>query len=230
MKKKCLAIIPARSGSKRILNKNIKNFFGQPIIKYSIDVAIKSNCFDEIMVSTNSEKIANIAKLYGAKVPFLRSDKSSDDYSTLSDVLVEVLLRYIEKNIKFEYFCCILATAPFVSKEKILKAFNILKNNNIDSVVPVVEFKPSIFRSFEIINGRLNMIYLENLNVRSQDLKSVYYDSGQFYWMRSESFLREKRIFTENTIPMILSSLESQDIDTNEDWKLAEIKYKLLNS
>ena len=227
---KCLAIIPARGGSKRIPGKNIKNFLGQPIIKYSIDAALGANCFDEIMVSTDDEKTVEVAKLCGANVPFLRSDETSNDYAMLADVVEEVLLEYKKMDREFDYFCCVLATAPFVSSDKLLKSFELLKNSDADSIVPVVRFGYPIQRALKIENSNLKMIWPENLNVRSQDLMPAYHDVGQFYWMKTKSFLEQKVLFAKNTLAFELSELDVQDIDTEEDWKIAETKYKILKN
>ncbi len=228
-KKNCLAIIPARGGSKRIPRKNMKDFCGQPIIKYSIDVALQSVCFDEVMVSTDDKQIAKISSLGGANIPFLRSNKTSDDYAMLVDVIEEVILKYLEKGRAFDYFCCILATAPFISTEKLIKGFNLLIQTNADSVIPVARFNYPIQRALKIDDGQLKMFWPENYNVRSQDLISAYHDCGQFYWMKTQSFLEQKKIYAKYTVPIEVSSLHVQDIDTLQDWSLAELKYKKIN-
>lgn len=225
-----LAIIPARGGSKRIPRKNIKPFLGKPIIAYSIEAAIKSNLFDEVMVSTDDEEIAEIAKKYGAKVPFLRSAKKADDFATLSDVIDEVLCDYSKQDKNFTSFCCILPTAPFVTLNKIKEAYQKLINKNFDSVFPVLEFSYPIQRSLQIENDKTMMVWDEYLNTRSQDLDLRYHDAGQFYFLNTAHFLKEKKLFTSNTGALIISELEAQDIDTESDWKLAEMKYKLLSN
>lgn len=223
-----IAIIPARGGSKRIPRKNIKSFLGKPIIAYSIEAALKSNLFDEIMVSTDDEKIAEIAKKHGAKVPFLRSNTNANDFAVLADVVEEVVSNYSQKNQFFENICCILPTAPFVTSTKIIEAFKTLSNNNFDSVFPVLEFSFPIQRSLKIEDNKVALVWNENLNVRSQDLEPRYHDSGQFYWLKTATFNREKKLFTNNSGALIISELHAQDIDTETDWKLAEIKYKLM--
>jgi len=230
MIKKALAIITARGGSKRIPHKNIKLFLGQPIIKYSIDTTLKSKCFDEIMVSTDDKKIAGISKKFGAKIPFLRSTKNSDDYATTSDVIKEVLSEYKKREIEFEYFCCIYPTAPFITAEKIKKALKKMKKNNADSIFPVVRFSYPIQRSLKIKNGRLKRIYPKYKKSRSQDLMPTYHDCGQFYWGKTKSFLKQGSILTDNTIGIETSELEMQDIDYPEDWKIAEMKYKIFKN
>ncbi|MFA5074969.1 MAG: pseudaminic acid cytidylyltransferase [Candidatus Babeliales bacterium] len=227
---KILAIIPARGGSKRILKKNIKDFCGQPIIKYSIDAALNSNIFDEIIVSTDDIEIANFAKNNNAQVPFMRSEETSNDHAMLADVIKEVLLEYSKIGKKFDYFCCILPTALFVNPKKILDSFELLKNFDGDSVVSVVKFSYPIQRALKIENNYLKMIWPENLNKRSQDLISSYHDAGQFYWMKIKSFLEQKTFFAIKSLPFELEETEVQDIDTVDDWKLAEIKYDFLKN
>jgi len=223
-----VAIITARGGSKRIPRKNIKIFLGFPIIKYSIETAIKSECFDEVMVSTDDKEIAEVAKKLGAKIPFFRSKATSDDFATTADVIEEVLLGYKNINKNFEYGCCIYPTAPFVSAERLREGFDILKSKRADSVLPVVRFSYPIQRALKIENGRLLMIWPENLNERSQDLMPAYHDCGQFCWFKVKKFLENKKVLTENTFPIIVPESEIQDIDTEEDWKIAEMKFKIL--
>ncbi|WP_422082735.1 pseudaminic acid cytidylyltransferase [Ulvibacterium sp.] len=223
-----LCIIPARGGSKRIPGKNIKPFLGKPIIAYSIEAAITSKLFDEIMVSTDDREIAEIAKGFGAKVPFLRSKQNSDDFAVLADVIYEVYLEYTKKNRSFKYMCCILPTAPFVTSDTITKAYIKLEQENFDSVLPILEFSFPVQRSLKLENNRVSMVRHEYLNSRSQDLEKRYHDSGQLYWLKTKSFLLEKKLFTNNSGAIMISGLCAQDIDTETDWKLAEMKYKLM--
>lgn len=225
-----LAIIPARGGSKRIPKKNIKDFLGKPIISYSIEAAISSELFDEIMVSTDDVEIAEIAKKFNAKVPFFRSKEKSNDYSTLVEVLMEVVQEYENQNITFDHICCILPTALFVTGKRIKEALDLLKNYHYYSVFPVLEFSYPIQRSLvKKRDGTIKMAWPEYLNSRSQDLEKHYHDSGQFYWIKKEILFKEKTIFTSNSGVLEFSQLEVQDIDTIDDWKDAEIKYRLLN-
>ncbi len=224
-----IAIITARGGSKRIPRKNIRDFCGQPIIKYSIDAALSSGCFDEVMVSTDDEEIVEISKKYGAKVPFIRSKKNSDDYSTTSDVLLEVINQYQQLGQSYDYLCCIYPTAPFVTAEKLSSAMNIIKNNNCDCVFPIIKYSSPVQRSLKIKNDKIVMNWQENYTKRSQDLEPFYHDSGQFYLIKTSSFLKNKTLLLENTFPIIIPEIESQDIDNEEDWRIAEIKYKVLN-
>jgi pseudaminic acid cytidylyltransferase len=228
---KKLCIIPARGGSKRIPRKNIKYFLGKPIIAYSIEVAIKSDLFDEVMVSTDNEEIAEIAKTYGAKVPFLRSIKNADDFSTTVDVLLEVIKIYEKKGKKFTQACCIYPTAPFVTQDTLKEGYEKLISGNCSSVFPVVAFNYPIWRGLRNLdNGEINLIWPEHLNSRSQDLEEVYHDAGQWYWFNIASLKSKKRLFTNGAISVIMSPLEVQDIDNQSDWIIAEMKYEYLQS
>jgi len=225
-----IAIIPARGGSKRIPGKNTKNFLGKPIISYSIEAAIRSGLFDEVMVSTDSKDIANTAREYGASIPFLRSEKNSDDFATTVDVLIEVINEYEKQDKVFEYICCIYPTAPLVTIEKLCTAYSLLKQYDADALVPVIPFSYPPLRGIVIENDLLKMKWPENTMIRSQDLEIMYHDSGQFYFIRTNSCLSEKTLFCKRTIPMVLSELEVQDIDNDSDWAMAEMKYKLLTN
>jgi N-acylneuraminate cytidylyltransferase len=229
MQAEVLAIIPARGGSKRIPRKNIKTFIDRPIIAYSINAAQKAECFDEIMVSTEDHEIASIAQVYGAAVPFVRSERAANDLAMLADVIEEVLLEYKKRGRLFTYFCCILPTAPFVSSVVLQRGLKLLIETGADAVIPVTRFSYPIQRSLKIEKDRLSMLWPENYNVRSQDLMPVYHDCGQFYWMRSESLLVQKKLFAQNTVPLEIPESEVQDIDVEEDWKIAEMKYRILN-
>lgn len=231
MKKSKIAIITARGGSKRIPRKNIKLFNGIPIIKYSIDAAIQSGIFDEVMVSTDDQEIADIAIKYGAKVPFLRSQVNSDDFSTTADVIEEVVAVYYEKfGIEFDYLCCIYPTAPFISGARLIEASNILIEKNADCVLPVVKYGYPIQRSLKFENGLAKMNWPENYLSRSQDLEPIYHDCGQFYFMKTSSLLNQKKLFADITVPIEISELEVQDIDNEIDWKLAELKFQILQN
>jgi len=221
-----IAIITARGGSKRIPRKNIKDFCGQPIIKYSIDSALKSNVFDEVMVSTDDLEIRDTAIRFGASVPFLRSQKTADDYATSSDVIIEVLEMYEMQGMTFDAFCCLYPTAPFVTATKLCNAMEILWKSEADSVMPVTKFSYPPQRGFTISNNLMNMLYPQYLNTRSQDLEPIYHDCGQFYCARVSTFLREKKLYMKKTVPIIFSEAEAQDIDTEVDWLLAELKFR----
>jgi N-acylneuraminate cytidylyltransferase len=226
---KSVAIIPARGGSKRLPRKNIKEFCGAPIISYSINAAIKAGIFSTVMVSTDDDEIAQIARNYGAEVPFLRSEATSNDFASTADVLKEVLMKFQEMGKNFEYFCCLYATAPFVTHDELISTMALLEKTGADSVVPVVRFGYSIQRSLKIENGRLMMNWPENYSKRSQDLPAAYHDAGQFYCMRTSSFFQQHKLFANFMVPYEISESEAQDIDTEEDWKMAEIKFRTLN-
>jgi pseudaminic acid cytidylyltransferase len=226
-----LAIIPARGGSKRIPRKNIKPFLGKPIISYSIEAAIRSNLFDEVMVSTDDEEIAEISIKYGAKVPFFRSNLNSNDYASTFNVMDEVISDYLIRDISFDYTCCLYACAPFVNASKLKESFQMLILNEYDSVLPIMPFGFPVQRALKIGNtNRVSFINPEKSLTRSQDLEKFYHDAGQFYWINNLTFNIKKAILTENTGYYLLSELEGQDIDNEVDWKLAELKYELLQS
>jgi N-acylneuraminate cytidylyltransferase len=219
-----LAIIPARGGSKRIPEKNIKPFLGKPIIAYSIQAAVNSGLFDEIMVSTDDIGIAEVARKYGASIPFMRSKKTSDDEAILNDVLKEVMNQYQTLNQQFEYICMILPTAPLIQQKYLLQAFDLLCAESFDTVRPLVKYAYPIQRSFSLYNQRVEMFFPENYSLRSQDLEPAYHDAGQFYWINKGKLLTDT-----NKGGFEIPQSQAQDIDTLEDWILAEIKYKILH-
>ncbi len=222
------AIIIARGGSKRIPRKNIKLFRGKPIITYSIETALNSGLFDYVMVSTDDDEIAVISKKAGAEVPFKRSEKNADDLSTTADVIFEVLTELEAGGKQFENACCIYPTAPFITKEILNDAYELLVKNKFESVFPVCSFSYPIQRALQIKDAKVSMILPENINKRSQDLQTTYHDAGQFYWLNTSSFLKEKKMFTQNSGSVILNELQVQDIDNDTDWKIAELKHTLL--
>lgn len=224
-----IAIITARGGSKRIPKKNIKEFCGKPIMAYSIEAALASNLFDEVMVSTDSQEIAEIAKAYGAKVPFMRSEETSNDYAGTADVLLEVLEKYRELGRQFTYMCCIYPTAPFITSEKLISAMSILKEKKAIEVMPVVPFSYPPQRCF-VIDEDMTMRYKYEKYIlsRSQDLEKYYHDAGQFYIYDATKFEEMKGKIYSGICPIIVSELEVQDIDNLSDWKIAEMKYQLM--
>jgi N-acylneuraminate cytidylyltransferase len=225
-----ICIIPARRGSKRIPKKNIKPFLGYPIISYSIKAAIKSNLFSEIMVSTDCQKIADIAIKYGARVPFLRSKKNSDDIATTYNVITEVIAEYQKNGINFENICCIYACAPFVNPKRLKNAYQKLNNKKFDSIFPVIKYSFPIQRALKIHNDKIELFNSNHLNTRSQDLEDSFHDAGQFYWMKTEKILEKENIITDNCGGIVISELEGQDIDYEIDWKIAELKFKMLKN
>lgn len=225
---KKIAIITARGGSKRIPRKNIKEFCGKPILAYSIEAALQSGIFDTVMVSTDDEEIAAIAGDYGVEVPFFRSEKTANDYATTSDVLQEVLAEYEKRGEQFDSMCCIYPTAPFLTAEKLAKASALLEERAADSVVPVVRFGFPPQRSVIEKDGYLQFKWPEHALSRSQDLEPFYHDAGQFYFLRTSSFLEQQKLIMNKTVPYEMAEMEVQDIDNEEDWKIAEVKFRMM--
>jgi pseudaminic acid cytidylyltransferase len=223
-----VAIIPARGGSKRIPNKNIKHFAGKPIIAYSIEAAKVSGLFDRIFVSTDSEKIALTAKEYGAEVPFMRPKELSDDFTPTAPVLLHALKWLEVQGMPAKFACCIYATAPFVRPEYLKKGFRLIMRKRVSAVFSVTAFPFSIFRALNInAAGCLEMFWPEHECTRSNDLPEAYHDAGQFYWLDSKKFLKTKKIYTGDALPAILPRCLVQDIDTPEDWETAEAMYEV---
>lgn len=226
---KSVAVITARGGSKRIPRKNIKPFLGKPIIEYSIEAALKTGVFNEVMVSTDDEEIAQVAVNAGAKVPFLRSEQTSDDFATTADVLLEVIDSYERIGTSFDKVCCIYPTAPFVTANALKTAMMLLEQEKCDCVIPVVKFSFPPQRGVVIKDGKVVPKWPENMSKRSQDLEPFYHDCGQFYCLDVESFKKQKKIWMDNVVPFIQDEINVQDIDTAEDWKIAEMKYQILH-
>lgn len=223
-----IAIITARGGSKRVPRKNIKNFCGKPIMLYSIEAALESGCFDEVMVSTDDEEIAQLAREAGASVPFLRSEKTAGDFATSAEVITEVLEEYQKREQCFEYACILYPTAPFVTGNKLKSAMNLLIEEGADSVLPIVQFSFPPQRAFVSENGRIRFANEQYAKTRSQDLEPMYHDCGQFCCFKTELFLTKHTLVTENTMGIVCPETEVQDIDTLEDWNLAELKYTMM--
>jgi N-acylneuraminate cytidylyltransferase len=221
---KSIAIITARGGSKRIPRKNIKNFLGQPMLKYAIDAALESGIFNTVMVSTDDEEIAQIAKQYGTEVPFMRSEETSNDFATTMDVLLEVICQYKKMNIEFDTLCCIYPCVPFLKGDTLVKAYTVFSESNTDALMPVVRFSYPIQRALRINNeGLLEYIQPEYIKTRSQDLEPTYHDVGMFYFYKVDllSTQNKKIKYFE------MKETEIQDIDTEEDWHYAEMKYRI---
>jgi len=226
---KRIAIIPARGGSKRIPRKNIRNFHGKPIITYSIQAALGSHLFDEVMVSTDSEEIAQVAREHGAKVPFMRSSENASDFATTTDVLLEVLEAYGKQEEHFDQLCCIYPTAVFITPAKLRETMRIMEESQLDSTLPVVAFSYPVQRGLRLNEeGRIEYAYPENRYKRSQELETIFHDAGQFYWLRTRPFCIQRDLILKNNLPFEVSALEVQDIDHEVDWILAEIKYSLM--
>ena len=223
---KNIAIITARGGSKRVPGKNIKNFLGKPIMAYGIEAALQSGLYDEVMVSTDSEEIAEIAVKYGAKVPFYRSAATSDDYATTKDVLVEVLGEYKARGQEFDLTTCIYPCAPFVTAQKLRDAVKLMEEGDADSTVVVTPYGHPIQRAITIVDGSAEFKFPEYNNTRrTQDLETCYHDCGQFYVFRTQVYLGNQP-GTGKRVPIIVPETEVQDIDTIDDWNLAELKYE----
>ena len=217
-----IAVIPARSGSKRIKNKNIKSFRKKPIIYWSIRAARKSKIFKKIYVSTDSKKIANVAKRFGAEVPFLRSRKLSNDKAGTSAVIRDFINR-INNKIKFKNICCIYPAAPFVKSSDIKKGYNILKNKKYNYVFSATKYSSNFHRAFIIKKkNQMKMLLKKNYKKRTQDLTHVYLDAAQFYWAKKKTWLKKKKVFNKNSTVIEIPKERSCDIDTLEDWKHAE--------
>lgn len=223
-----IAIITARGGSKRIPGKNKKEFLGKPIICYSIEAALSSGLFEEVMVSTDDEEIAQIARQAGASVPFMRSAAAADDFATTDDVLLEVLAEYEKRGRTFAYMACIYPTAPFVTAQKLRDALQILQEKNASGVMPVVPFSFPPQRGMAVREGRLEYCCPENAMKRSQDLETVYHDCGQFYFYRTKEYRACRGDLPDGYVPIIVPETEVQDIDNLSDWKIAEMKYKMM--
>ena len=224
-----ICVIPARGGSKRIPRKNIKEFNGKPIIAYSIEAALKSNCFDQVIVSTDDDEIAEVAKKYGAQVPFLRPDELSNDYAGTIPVIKHAIEWMEDDKSSVENVCCLYATAPFIRPQIISQAYQQLNNSKADYCFSVTSFVFPIQRAIKIVEkNKVSMFYPEHFNTRSQDLEKAYHDAGQFYWGKAQAFKDELPIFTEVATPYILPRYLVQDIDTPEDWIRAEAMYRAL--
>ena len=220
------AIIPARGSSKRIQKKNIKPFLGKPILTYPIRAALESGLFSEIMVSTDDNEIAEIAVKAGAAVPFLRSEKNSDDFATTADVVHEVIYDYQKHGKTFDIICVIYPTAVLTSAGDLQTAYQKFLTEDADAVLPVLKFSFPPQRGFTIKNNRVNIACPEHFLKRSQDLEPIYHDAGQYYFVRTDAFIRENSLIPQKTKAVIIPETIAQDIDTSEDWELAETKYK----
>jgi len=224
-----ICIIPARGGSKRIPGKNIKDFNGKPIISYSIEAAIESNCFDRIIVSTDDKEIMKVANNLGAETPFIRPKELSNDFTPTNPVINHAI-EWVKKNDQLpEYVLCLYATAPFVDKYAIQDSLKQLVQSKLDYCFTVTNFSFPIKRALKInSNNALEMLYPEHYLTRSQDLEEAFHDAGQFYWGRTHAFLNEYKMFSEVSSPYMLPSYKVQDIDTQDDWIRAELMHKAL--
>jgi pseudaminic acid cytidylyltransferase len=224
-----LAVIPARGGSKRILRKNIRSFCGKPMIAWSIETARQSGCFDRIIVSTDDEEIADIARTYGAEAPFLRPERLADDHTGTIPVIAHAIEWLTEQNFAPEHVCCIYATAPFMTAPDLRESLAMLVREDCSYVFPVTSFGFPIQRAIRLTSdGRTAMFYPEQFKTRSQDLEEAYHDAGQFYWGRAAAWASAEPIFSSRGAPLILPRYRVQDIDTPEDWARAELMFEAL--
>ena len=226
---KCLAVIPARGGSKRIPRKNIREFAGKPMIAHSIEAALGSGVFDRVIVSTDDEEIADVARHYGADVPFLRPSELSGDQVGATDVMAHAVEWFREQDQNPLAVCCILATAPFIQQEEIKKGLDIFQKGNWQYVFSATNFGFPIFRSFKKkADHGLEMFFPEHFETRSQDLPEAMHDAGQFYWGRPQAWVEKQRVFEPWSTVVELPRWRVQDIDTMDDWQRAEIIYSLV--
>lgn len=225
-----IAIITARGGSKRIPKKNIKEFYGKPMLAYAIEAAKGAGIFDEIMVSTDSEEIADVARKYGATVPFMRSESTANDFATTFDVLEEVINEYKKQGKSFDELCCIYPCVPFLTSKTLEESYKLMRQTNANALQPVCKYPAPVEWAMKIENGFLIPNDKAALNIRSQDLTPKYFDVGMFYFCKTEVMLKERTVVPINTSGYVIDEAECQDIDTPNDWKMAEMKYKLLHA
>lgn len=224
-----LAIIPARGGSKRIPRKNIRDFCGKPMISRSIEAALSSGCFDQVIVSTDDEEIAEVSRGLGASVPFLRPHELSDDYTGTVPVIAHAIDWLQQHSEAPTEACCIYATAPFILAEDIQRGLKLLEDTGCDYAFSVTSYAFPIQRAIRITaENRVEMLYPEHCNTRSQDLEEVFHDAGQFYWGRASAWLGRKPLFSKDAVAIILPRYRVQDIDTPEDWERAERMFQAL--
>jgi N-acylneuraminate cytidylyltransferase len=224
-----ISIIPARGGSKRIPQKNIKNFSGKPMLSYAIGACKEADIFSEIMVSTDTEEIADIARRYGAQVPFLRSPGTSNDTAVTYDVLEEVITMYQQTLQKeYSYVCCVYPCVPLLSGKTLKGAYERFITSGANALIPVCKFPVPVEWAMKIENGLLVPNDRKAILIRSQDLTPQYFDAGMFYFIKTSVLLSQKTLTPSNTVGFIMDEKEIQDIDTMSDWNMAEIKYRIL--
>ncbi len=221
-----IAVIPARGGSKRIPRKNIRDFLGKPIIAYSIEAAQQSGLFDSIVVSTDDAEIAEVARRFGADVPFMRPADLSDDHTGTAPVVRHAAGWFGEVGKPVEYACCIYATAPFVTSEDLLAGFDLLQASGKSYAFSVTSFGFPVQRALRLKDGGVEPIYPQYRETRSQDLEEAYQDAGQFYWGKAEAWLADVPMYSQSSVPVILPRYRVQDIDTLEDWRRAELMFR----
>jgi len=226
-----LAIIPARGGSKRLPGKNIRLFRGKPIIGYVIEAALESGCFSEVMVSTDSPEIAEVARQHGAQVPFFRSEDNANDHAGVTGVIREVLQDYAAVGRHFDLACCLYATAVLVRPSRLQEAHQLLKDHpETEGAITVVRTSQPATRALVVRDDRVTFQLDQMQFTRSQDLEETYFDAAQMYWLRTAPFLAQesKTMAFLKRLPLVLLEFETQDINTLDDWKLAELKHQFL--
>lgn len=223
-----IAVIPARGGSKRIHRKNIKFFCGFPVIYWSIKIAQESKLFDYIVVSTDDNEIAKIAKSYGALVPFVRPDNLSDDYMPTAPVVSHAIVELEKLSIKADYVCCIYPCSPMIYSKDLIQAFDSIKTDKFDFIYPVAEYAHPVFRAMKKTKqNKMEFLFPKNELKRTQDTERFFHDSGQFYWGKKQSWLKNKKMHTDG-IGFEIPSWRVVDIDTQDDWRRAEILFKCI--
>lgn len=224
-----IAVIPARGGSKRIPRKNIKDFCGKPMIAWSIEAALASDLFDHVIVSTDDIEISEVAKKFGAEVPFMRPAELSNDYAGTTEVIAHATQWALSQCLDVDAVCCIYATAPFVQVEDLKRGWEALKSGDWAYSFTVTDYAAPIFRSFkQAVGGGIQMFFPEHFSTRSQDLPVAFHDAGQFYWGRPSAWIESKRIFDQHSIPVMIPRWRVQDIDTQDDWERAEMLAPLI--
>lgn len=222
-----IAVIPARGGSKRIPRKNIKDFCGKPMMVWSIEAAKNSGLFDRVIVTTDDAEIAEVAKQWGAEVPFMRPAELSNDHAGTTEVIAHATQCALDQGFDVDAVCCIYATAPFVQIDDLKRGLAALESGDWAYAFTVTDFAAPIFRSFkQTPEGGIEMFYPEHFLTRSQDLPTALHDAGQFYWGRPSAWIEGKRVFDRASIPVVIPRWRVQDIDTMEDWLRAELMFR----
>ncbi len=225
-----LAVIPARGGSKRIPRKNIKLFGALPMIAWPIRAAIESQCFDRIIVSTDDQEIAEVAQAYGAEVPFIRPTNLSDDHTGTIPVITHAIDCLNQQGVVPTEVCCIYATAPFVLASDLQRGLEVLLSTDAEYAFSVTSYAFPIQRAIRITDERrVEMLQPKHFNTRSQDLEEAWHDAGQFYWGKADAWLAGKDLFNRDAVPIPLPRYRVQDIDTEEDWRRAELLHQILD-
>jgi len=226
-----LAVIPARGGSQRIPGKNSRDFCGKPVIAYSIAAALQSGVFERVMVSTDDDGIARVAREHGAEVPFMRPASLSDNLTGTADVVRHALQWHLEQGVEVEYACCIYATAPMLEAAVLADAYRQLRESGKHYAFSVTSYEFPVRRALRITAaGGIEPVFPDAIDMRSQDLEEVWHDAGQFYWGRAQAYIDRVTVFSEAALPIVLPRYRVQDIDTDEDWRRAELMYRALHA